>query len=86
LQQWLQATGAPTPAREELKDMSGAAEDARRLRKQMETLREAELELAAREAEETARNFAMLVSCQYANDCRLRVAREGQRGVRKLCH
>jgi hypothetical protein len=54
----------PTPVRQDLEEKAAAAEDVQRLRKQLEALREAELEMAAREAEETARGFAMLVSCQ----------------------
>ena len=51
----------PTPAAKDLQTLVEAAADNRRLRKQLEALREAELELAAREAEETALNFSMLV-------------------------
>jgi Mn-dependent DtxR family transcriptional regulator len=54
----------PTPVRQEVEGKAAAAEDIKRLHKQLETFREAELELAAREAEENARGFAMLVSCQ----------------------
>jgi hypothetical protein len=52
----------PTPAARDLQALVEAAADNRRLRRQLEALREAELELAAREAEETAVNFSMLVS------------------------
>jgi hypothetical protein len=51
----------PTPAAKDLQVLVDAAADNRRLRKQLEALREAELELAAREAEETAQTFSMLV-------------------------
>jgi hypothetical protein len=64
LQDWLKTSGLqmPTPAARDLQALVEAAADNRRLRKQLEALREAELELAAREAEETALNFSMLVS------------------------
>lgn len=63
LQGWLEASGVqlPTPAAKDIKALAAAAVDNKRLRKQLEALREAELELAAREAEENAQNFAMLV-------------------------
>lgn len=63
LQEWLDTAGVqlPTPAAKELHRLAAAAEDSKRLRKQLEALREAELELAAREAEENERGFAMLV-------------------------
>lgn len=51
----------PTPAAKDLQVLVEAAADNRRLRRQLEALREAELELAAREAEETALGFSMLV-------------------------
>ncbi|WIA21007.1 hypothetical protein OEZ85_005342 [Tetradesmus obliquus] len=62
LQEWLDTAGVqlPTPAAKELHRLAAAAEDSKRLRKQLEALREAELELAAREAEENERGFAML--------------------------
>jgi len=52
----------PTPAAKDLMSLVAAAADNQRLRKQLEALREAELEMAAREAEENAQNFAILVS------------------------
>lgn len=63
LQDWIQTAGVliPTPAAKDLQVLVDAAADNRRLRKQLEALREAELELAAREAEETAHTFSMLV-------------------------
>jgi hypothetical protein len=66
LQDWLDASGVhlPTPAAKELRGLAAAAEESKRLRKQLEALREAELELAAREAEEHERGFAMLVGWQ----------------------
>jgi hypothetical protein len=51
----------PTPAAQDLTGLVEAAADNRRLRRQLEALRDAELELAAREAEETAASFGMLV-------------------------
>lgn len=68
LQDWLKTSDLrmPTPAARDLQALVEAAADNRRLRKQLEALREAELELAAREAEETALNFSMLVSGRYS--------------------
>lgn len=51
----------PTPAAKDLMSLVAAAADNQRLRRQLEALREAELEMAAREAEENAENFAILV-------------------------
>lgn len=67
LHAWLQDEGCslPTPAAKDLHALVEAAADNRRLRRQLEALRDAELELAAREAEEAALNFSMLV-CVYA--------------------
>lgn len=64
LESWLEGAGLrlPTPAAKDLQSLTAAAADSKRLKKQLEALREAELELAAREAEETAENFAVLVS------------------------
>lgn len=62
----------PTPAAKDLQSLTDAAADSKRLRKQLEALREAELELAAREAEENAENFAVLVSNSSTLCCALR--------------
>jgi hypothetical protein len=71
LQEWLKTSGLqiPTPAARDLHALVEAAADNRRLRKQLEALREAELELAAREAEETALNFSMLVGGMVMFPC-----------------
>jgi hypothetical protein len=80
LQEWLEAAGVqlPTPAARELRSVVAAAEDSKRLRKQLEALREAELELAAREAEENERGYAMLVGWGAEDAC-------GAFGVACLC-
>jgi hypothetical protein len=63
LTSWISHEGlaVPTPAAKELAALVEAAADNRRLRAQLEALRDAELELAAREADEAAANFCMLV-------------------------
>jgi hypothetical protein len=63
LQAWLDSSDMqlPTPAAKDLMSLMAAEKDNQRLRRQLEALREAELEMAAREAEENAKNFAILV-------------------------
>eukprot|EP00775_Hariotina_reticulata_P002474 gene2474-2777_t len=62
IQAWLNSSGMqlPTPAAKDLMSLVTAAADNQHLRRQLEALREAELEMAAREAEENAQNFAIL--------------------------
>ncbi|KAF8056830.1 sdr42e1 [Scenedesmus sp. PABB004] len=66
LHAWLEASGValPTPAAKDIAALAAAAADSKRLRRQLDALREAELELAAHEAEENAITYAMLVTQQ----------------------
>jgi hypothetical protein len=65
LDHWLSSAGLEgalaTPARTDLRRVWAAAAEAQQLRRQMDALREAELDMAAREASETARNLGLLV-------------------------
>lgn len=62
LQAWLEARGLqlPTPAAAELRGLVATAADSRRLREQLNALRDSELDLAAREAEDNAATYALL--------------------------
>lgn len=66
LHSWLQRTGLQgmvnTPVRQDLQQLWTAADEARHLKRQVDNMREAELDLATKEADEMARNFGMLVS------------------------
>jgi hypothetical protein len=62
---WLASAGLQgalaTPARADLARVWAAAVEAQQLRRQMEAMREAELDMAAHEASDAARNLGLLV-------------------------
>lgn len=64
LAKWLTGAGVqlPTPMARDLKLLTEAAAENKRLKQQQEVVRQAELELAARETEEHAEQYALLVS------------------------